>query len=438
MPLKLAFLLSLLIVHESSAAELTSWQLPVRLSYGYGTAAGEAAHAYLELEPSASASLSSAVRVEWSARARLDRENKLEPGEPGYETWSNLSRPVSIGDTGTLALRDAYVEIELPNGLARIGKQQIVWGRLDGIKVLDVLNPQSFREFILEDFGHSRIGLWSAYTDMTFGEWRVELALIPDDTGHEVPAEGAWFQLTAPRFRYGAPPGQAAPPMTILRDRNHLEVTAASVQLSRFVGSVGMELKALLGQVNPHFLFNALGSILAVSDDTRSVRELTLALSEYLRLSLQRRGDQEPLENELSALEGYLHVEKVRFEDRLQFLVNVDDESRRTLTPYALIQPLLENAIKYGQQTSVPPLRVRVEAHVTEGTLVLQVSNSGHWFPPTQSGTTGTGLANLRRRLDLLYQGMARLDIETEGGEVRVMVRLPAVFDQQRPEEPIS
>lgn len=237
---KSALALSLFTLQSANAAELVAWQLPVRLSYGYGTDAGEAAHGYLELEPSASASLSSTVRVELSARARLDWRNELEPGESSHDTWSDLSRPLTIDELGTLALRDAYLEFELSNGIARVGKQQIVWGRLDGIKVLDVLNPQSYREFILEDFGHSRIGLWSAYTDMTFGDWRIELAVIPDDTGHEIPEEGAWFQLNAPRFRYGALPGQAAPPTRTVRDRNRLEVTAAGLQASRFFGSVGM------------------------------------------------------------------------------------------------------------------------------------------------------------------------------------------------------
>lgn len=242
-----AVILVLCIGQSAGAAELTAWQLPVRLSFGHGTDLGSAAHGYLEIEPAASASLASGMSVELSARARLDWEDRLEPGRPSLDTWSDLSSPVIIDDLGTLALRDAYIEMELRNGVARIGKQQIVWGRLDGIKVLDVLNPQSFREFILEDFGHSRIGLWSAYTDMTFGDWRVELALIPDDTGHEIPGEGAWFELNAPRFRYGAPSDQAAPPMRTVRDRDRLEVTAAGIQVSRFIGSVGMSAVAYSG-----------------------------------------------------------------------------------------------------------------------------------------------------------------------------------------------
>jgi hypothetical protein len=238
---------SLLGVNTACAAELTDWQLPARLSYGYGTEAGASVHGYLELEPSSTFSLSPRTRLELSARARLDSVDELEPGKPSLDTYSEFSKPVTLGTAGTLELRDAYVEFELDNGIARFGKQQIVWGRLDGLKVLDVLNPQSFREFILEDAGHARIGLWSAYVDSTIDDWRVEFALIPDATGHQIPDEEAWFQLTAPRFRYGAKPGQSAPQMTTVREQDWFKETAAGLQVSRFFGSVGVSAMAYSG-----------------------------------------------------------------------------------------------------------------------------------------------------------------------------------------------
>ena len=234
-------------MNAASAAELTDWQLPATVTYGYGTEAGESIQGELELTPSATFSLASGTRLELSARARLDEVDELEPGKPSPDTYSDQSKPATLGNTGTLELRDAYVEFELDNGIARLGKQQIVWGRLDKLKVLDVLNPQSYREFILEDAGHSRIGLWSAYVDTTLDDWRVELALIQDATGHEIPDEDAWFQLTAPRFRYGASPGQPAPDMTTVRERDWYEETAAGLQVSRFFGSVAVSAMAYSG-----------------------------------------------------------------------------------------------------------------------------------------------------------------------------------------------
>lgn len=211
-------------------------------------------------------------------------------------------------------------------------------------------------------------------------------------------------------------------------DRHSLERKMARLESN----ARDIELKALREQISPHFLFNALGSILTVSDNPRSVRELTLALSEYLRLSLHQREDRETLDTELRALEGYLHVQKVRFEENLQCVVDVDAMARRALTPFALIQPLLENAIKYGQRTSVPVLTVRINARVSGGCLVVRVINSGTWIPPGGKGSTGSGLANLRRRLNLIYGHRGHLGIECTDGEVRVTVMLPAEIEEKR------
>lgn len=244
---KLLLIASLLTASTASGAELTNWQVPATLTYAYGTEAGKSVQGEFELAPASTISLSPGTRLELSVRARLDEVDRLAPGRPPLETYSEQSKPLALGTTGTLELRDAYLEFELGNGIGRIGKQQIVWGRLDGLKVLDVLNPRSFREFILEDEGYSRIGLWSAYVDTHLDDWRLELALIPDATGHEIPEDGAWFQLTAPRFRYGAKPGQPAPKMDTVRDQNWYEETAAGLQVSRFFGSVGVSAMAYSG-----------------------------------------------------------------------------------------------------------------------------------------------------------------------------------------------
>jgi len=240
-------LLGLLASGIASTAELDDWQLPLTLTKGWASDADRELQTALEIEPRLTFSFSGGAQSVVSVRARADAVDRLQPGEPGFESYSNLSRPHHLGKQVTVELRDAYVELRINNGIARLGKQQIVWGRLDGLKVLDVLNPQSYREFILEDFGDSRIGLWSAYVDRSVGDWRVELALIPDSSGHEIPEDGAWFQLTAPRFRYGALPGQLAPPMRTRRS-DSLEDTAIGLQLSRFIGSFGVSSVFYSGQ----------------------------------------------------------------------------------------------------------------------------------------------------------------------------------------------
>jgi len=184
------------------------------------------------------------------------------------------------------------------------------------------------------------------------------------------------------------------------------------------------ELQVLRAQVNPHFLFNALNSLLAESNHPASVQRITLALATYLRFSLRHENDTDILSVELDALESYLSVEKMRFEENLDYSIESDDASRQASAPVALIQPLLENAIKYGQRSKIRPLKVRILTHVENQELVVQVINSGEWAQPGSVSSTGVGLANLRRRLDLLYPDRASVTVSAADHEVCVSVKL--------------
>lgn len=191
------------------------------------------------------------------------------------------------------------------------------------------------------------------------------------------------------------------------------------------------ELQLLRSQVNPHFLFNALNSILAEADNPSSVKRITLALADYLRFSLKQRSDTELLGVELSALENYLCVEKARFEEKLDYRIEHDDLSPKTRVPVALIQPLLENAVKFGQRSSIRPLHIAITCAVQGDTITVRVKNSGEWCEPEEHSSTGTGLANLRRRLHLLYGEKASLSVEAGDGEVTATVALPSVSERR-------
>lgn len=202
--------------------------------------------------------------------------------------------------------------------------------------------------------------------------------------------------------------------------QNQLRVAQAEAALR------SSELQVLRSQVNPHFLFNALSAILSKSENPQGVRQTTLALAEYLRFSLSQRGDTEPLGVELAALENYLRVEKARFEEKLEYHIAADPRSTRAMAPVALVQPLLENAIKHGQRSPVRPLKVEISSRLENGRLVVTVTNTGRWIEPAGPASTGIGLANLRRRLELLYGDQASLTHEKENGWVRARVCLPA------------
>ncbi len=134
-------------------------------------------------------------------RLRSDIFDKLEPGEPAQPEISQLSRRVFLTDRVDFELREFYVETSVGSTFLTAGKQQIVWGNADGLKVLDLLNPQDFREFILDDFDESRIPLWALNAEIPMGDIVTQLVWIPDRTYHNIPESGAIYSFTAPAFR---------------------------------------------------------------------------------------------------------------------------------------------------------------------------------------------------------------------------------------------
>ncbi|MBI3923220.1 MAG: histidine kinase [Armatimonadetes bacterium] len=194
---------------------------------------------------------------------------------------------------------------------------------------------------------------------------------------------------------------------------------------------VESRLRTLRYQINPHFLFNVINSIDALAHEApERVHTLVRELARYLRFSLQWREESVvPLQLELEAIESYLQVEKVRFEENLEVQVEASNEARTCAVPILLLQPLVQNAIKYGMETSVQPLRLKVSAVVANGELHLAVANSGRWVEPGTSSSrkqTRLGLENLRKRLELLYPERHTLDVGAVDNWVVGTIHLPA------------
>jgi len=189
--------------------------------------------------------------------------------------------------------------------------------------------------------------------------------------------------------------------------------------------ALSSELRFLQAQTKPHFLYNAFNTLLAESDNERT-RTLVQALAEYLRFSARKHDEFEPLGEELDAIECYLKVEKARFEERFAYTVEAEEAARKFPVPLATVQPLVENAIKFGRRTSPTLLTLEVVARVTGEGLRVRVWNSGSWVPPGESGSTQTGLENLRRRFLLLYGGRGEVCISHDGNGVVAELFLPA------------
>lgn len=172
---------------------------------------------------------------------------------------------------------------------------------------------------------------------------------------------------------------------------------------------VQAELDTLKLQLNPHFLFNALNGALAlISTDPAAAEKMVSGLSEFLRMVLTASGEQEvALERELSLLERYVEIQRVRFEDRLQVIIRADAEARRALVPSLLLQPLVENAIRHGISPRAQPGHIRVNARRAGDDLVIEVLDdgvgSGARRTRQRSMGIGLGLVNTTTRLVHMY-----------------------------------
>ncbi len=186
------------------------------------------------------------------------------------------------------------------------------------------------------------------------------------------------------------------------------------------------ELRALKSQINPHFLFNCLNSISALtSTDPGRAREMCVLLSDFLRKTLGL-GERESISwrEELELARTYLEVERVRFGARLQVEMQVDDACSECQVPPLVLQPLIENAIKHGIATMVDGGIVRLEGHVENGRLAVRVENS---FDPEAPSPRrhGLGLRNVRSRLQTRFGDSARLNLAAEQDRFRAEMIFP-------------
>ena len=201
------------------------------------------------------------------------------------------------------------------------------------------------------------------------------------------------------------------------------------------------QLRMLAYQLNPHFLFNTLNSIRAlINEDRQRARDMVTALAGYLRYALVERPLHVALlEEEVASVRGYLAIEQVRFEERLDVRMEIEPAALRCEVPAFLLNPLVENAVRHGVAGAAgAPLVVRVEAQLAAADrLRIVVENTGQWGAPTTAPAAGEGdddlpgglgLANVRARLEALHPADHRIEIEEGDGRVRVMVELPARY----------
>jgi hypothetical protein len=186
------------------------------------------------------------------------------------------------------------------------------------------------------------------------------------------------------------------------------------------------QLEALRYQLNPHFLFNALNSIRAsVDEDSARAKQMITQLSEFLRYSLLSESEKKiPLREELEAVQNYLAIEKIRFEDKLEINFEVEKAAEDFLVPCFLLNPLVENAVKHGLETSAKPLKIIISANIEDERLILEVVNSGRLQAASNGNGTKIGLQNVRLRLEKLFGDRSRFDLTQDGDFVKARIEI--------------
>jgi two-component sensor histidine kinase len=200
------------------------------------------------------------------------------------------------------------------------------------------------------------------------------------------------------------------------------EVREAERKTSRFAQAAqDAELRSLRYQVNPHFLFNTLNSLssLVITSKPKEAEAMIQNLSNFYRTSLSSDPLEDvTLEEEVDLQRLYLEIEGVRYPQRLRTLIDIAPDLMNQHVPALILQPLVENAIKYGVSRTTRPVTISITARRNEDNMIISVRDDGDAMDADHVGGNGIGLANVRDRLEARYKSAARLDTETitDGG----------------------
>jgi sensor histidine kinase YesM len=189
-------------------------------------------------------------------------------------------------------------------------------------------------------------------------------------------------------------------------------------------------LDALRKQLQPHFLFNTLNTVsILIDEDTKAARNMLVRLSDLLRATLDRSKAQEvSLKQEIEFIEGYLEIERTRFQDRLTVEMEIDPNALNARVPDLILQPIVENAIRHGIAPRAASGVIGIRAARLNGSLRLEVRDNGGGMrgEGLKAGSGGVGIANTRARLAHMYGADHRFEMRNlAGGGLLVDITIP-------------
>jgi signal transduction histidine kinase len=211
--------------------------------------------------------------------------------------------------------------------------------------------------------------------------------------------------------------------------RRYHERTVQALELERHLTEA--RLQALLHQLKPHFLFNTLNGIASLMhSDVEAADRMLVRLGELLRITMSHTGaPQTVLRDEITFIERYLDIERIRFRDRLSVDISVDEDVAEAQVPSLILQPIVENAIKHGIEPHARAGHIALRAVRDGEALLLTVSDNGRGIPEGGPKRQGIGLTNTRARLAELYGDRHRIElVNQDGGGLTVRLAIPLEF----------
>lgn len=183
----------------------------------------------------------------------------------------------------------------------------------------------------------------------------------------------------------------------------NVKIKLQKTQLSQQLTSVKLEM--LKAQLNPHFLFNTLHSISSlVKQDPDKAQNMLVSLGDLLReIIFINHEDKITLNKEIDILKKYIDIMLIRFSDHLSIDINIEDEAKMALVPSLLTQPIIENSLKYGYSSNHTNLHINISVIRTNKKLIIRIDNNGKALEKNQKIAFGTGIRNIKERLETLY-----------------------------------
>jgi len=205
------------------------------------------------------------------------------------------------------------------------------------------------------------------------------------------------------------------------------EVESKALAIAQQRDMVQIEINSIQQQLKPHFLFNSLNSINALTmTNPEEAQKMVQLLSEFMRGSIQQhQSELVDLKEEIRHLQLYTDIEKVRFGDRLDVMYEIDDDLMGMKLPFLILQPIIENVIKYGLYGNTDQITITISAKLNNETLEISVSNPFDAVTQETNKGTGFGIRSIQRKLLLIYQRSNLLKTQSKNSIFTATLQIP-------------